>query len=233
MKTPLQQQIIERTYSFISEGTQNFPKPAPSHSPLKPPQIPLDITVKPFDITSKISNCSLCPLSQTRKKVVVSSEIFPQKFFILSEFPEKEDENSTSPNLFSDKSSSGLILKLLEKLNILKQSYFSFAVKCVPEKGLLAGCISLCAQSNLKDELYAVEPEVILCFGQRALFALAHIDPAINSTSLSENASTFNFNLEGSSPKRVFFLSSSRDLEAFPPWRNQVWHFLAHFKTAP
>ena len=229
MEKQVKELLKDKFYSLIAEGVEKFPMGFNLGPGLRRDDNldRRDNSAQPGD---DISNCTLCPLSQTRKKVVVSSEIVKKKFFILSEFPELEDENSQTKFLFSEKSSSGLIVKLLEKLGLLQDCHFSFALKCVPEKGLPKSALSICAKNNLKTELASVNPEIILCFGQRAIFALAQFEPSLLSVDLEENSSNFKLNLENTA-KTVFFLSSSRDLQAFPHWRNQVWKFLEPFKA--
>jgi len=210
MQEQVSSQIKDKFYSLIAEGVEKFPK-------------------SQFNI----SNCTLCSLSKNRKKVLVSSKMVHKKFLVLSEFPETEDEASAVAKpvdepLFSDRSSSGLILKLIEKLGLFQDCHFSFALKCVPEKGIPQGSLSVCVQNNLKKELQAVNPEVILCFGQKALLALAHFDKSLLLA--EENSLAMPFEFENRQ-KNVFFLASSRDLQAFPQWRNQVWSCLENFKV--
>jgi uracil-DNA glycosylase len=211
MEKTVKKQIQDRVYSLLTEGIGKFPRTK-------------------IENNTQIANCKLCPLSQTRKKVVVSSMISKKKFFILSEFPEIEDESSSQQFLFDEKSSSGIIIKLLEKLGLFQHCYFSFALKCVPTKGIPSNALTLCAQHNLKRELQDVHPDIILCFGYRSLLALSQFDPTLLSIPLLENSSLFQFNFENT-PKKVFFLSNSRDLQAFPHWRKQVWRFLEHLKV--
>ncbi|MES2615389.1 MAG: hypothetical protein V4591_08240 [Bdellovibrionota bacterium] len=212
----LEEQVKHRTLSYIAEGVGKFPKSVSN------------------SIFTQISGCTQCPLYQSRKRVLVSPTVAQKKFFVLSEFPTLEDENSQSEFLYAEKSPSGLIVKLLEKLSLLQDCHFSFALKCVPEKGIPATSLSTCAKNNLKLELHAINPEVILCFGSRSLLALAQLEPSLLNAHLSENSSVLTANFGKTSenhPTNIYFLSSSGDLQAFPHWRSQVWRFLEHFKT--
>lgn len=220
MQKQVNSQIKDKFYSLIAEGVEKFPNNPYLISNTD------QTTHSNQDPYSTISNCSLCALAKSRKKVLISSEIVYKKFFILSEFPETEDEQSST--VYSDKSSSGLILKLVEKLGLFQDCHFSFALKCVPEKGIPQGSLSICVQNNLKKELQAVNPEAILCFGQKALLALAHFDKSLLLA--EENSLAMPFEFENRQ-KSVFFLASSRDLQAFPQWRNQVWSCLENFKV--
>ncbi len=238
MTKQVKSQIKDRIYSLLSEGVKQFPKnilQALTTEEIIPNESNALKLCLEDNIYNNILNCCLCPLSKSRKKVIVSSIKTKKKFFIISEFPESENEKSQSSILFCEKTSSSVIVKLVEKLGILQDCFFSFALKCVPEKGIPQGSLSLCAQNNLKQELVAVNPEVILCFGRRSLLAVAQFEPNLFSQkylldSLSENAFSFDLNFENSS-KKVFFLSSSLDLQTFPHWRAQVWSFLEHFKA--
>ena len=216
----MKEQVRDQIYSLIAEGVEKFPS--------------MDVFANreskfSEQASSSLLHCQLCSLSQTRKKVLVSPEFQKKKFFILSEFPEEGDENSLSRFLYSEKSSSNLMVKLMEKLGILEQCHFSFAIKCHPEKGIPENSLSLCTQHHLLIELQKVNPEVIFCFGPRSLFALAGLDKSIQPSNLIENSSKFIFRIQNQT-KSAFFLSSGRDLQCFPHWRGQVWRFLEQFK---
>jgi uracil-DNA glycosylase len=215
-------QIRDRIYSLIADGVEKFPLSTPTS--LACPEHKQELSELSC---SDISNCSLCPLEQTRKRVVMSKNFIHKRFFILSEFPEQEDELSSS--VFSEKSSNGLILKLSEKLKIQNAAHFSFALKCFPERGFPQGALTICSKNNLKRELLEVKPEIILAFGQRALTALMSINKA-NVEYIEENNSQVEMQFDGFL-SRVFFLSASRELQLYPHWRAQVWRFLEGLKV--
>jgi uracil-DNA glycosylase family 4 len=198
-------------YSLLADGVKVFPK-----------------VEKKFDFleNQNINSCTKCPLSKARKRVVVSEQIESKKFFVLSDFPQKEDEDSGE--VFSDKSSAQVLINLVQKLGISKTTYFSFALKCVPEKGIPDESLFTCSKHNLAFELQQTEPEVIFCFGYRALAALAYLDPNLASSLLNENQSQTFFHFQNHKIQ-LFFLSSSQDLQNFPHWRTQVWKQLERF----
>lgn len=217
------EQIKAKIYSLMSEGVDKFPVAKVS------PLISVDAQIQirnisqaknENDLINTIKNCVLCPLSQSRKKVFVGTKIANKKFFILSEFPQQDEEKK----FFA---SEEIIIKLLEKLGIVEQCYFSFAIKCVPERGIPQNALSVCAKNNLRVELEAVNPEVIFCFGHRALAALVCLDPGLAGVGSAECIKS-NF---GKLQKETYFLPSSRDLQMFPNWRTLVWKFLEHFKV--
>lgn len=216
------QQIKDKLYSLLSDGVKFFPNFAQQE--IESPQIQKEVN------TNSIASCTRCPLSRSRQKVVVSQSnlMIPKKFFILSDFPQKEDENSDT--VFSPQSSTQLLVNLVQRLGVLEHSYFSFSLKCVPEKGIPEHALSLCAQHNLSYELEKVRPEVIFCFGHRSLSALLYLDPSLKSESLVENQ-TYSFFHFQNSKSQLYFLSSSRDLQEFPPWRTQVWNALKCFSA--
>lgn len=207
----IQNQFHERVYSLLADGVRAFPKIEKNFNFLE---------------NQDINSCARCPLSKIRKRVVVSEQIENKKFFVLSDFPQKEDEESAE--VFSDKSSVQVLVNLVQKLGISKTTYFSFALKCVPEKGIPDEALSTCAKYNLAFELQQTEPEVIFCFGYRALSALAHLDPNFSVALLQENQSQACFHFQNTRIQ-LFFLSSSQDLQNFPHWRAQVWKQLERF----
>lgn len=222
----MHEQLQDKLYSLLQDGIEKFPltKTTRNTNEEQPGINP----------SAAVIQCQRCSLSMSRKKVMVQNKWLPKKFFVLSEFPESEDEQGQNPNLYSPDSSSGLILKLTEKLNIQNDCHFSFALKCFPEKGIPENALSTCSQHNLKVELECINPEVILCFGPKALLFLAQLIPHKNMESPIENGSIFSLNLiAGKDAKKVFFLSSSRDLRQFPHWRTQVWKFLQPFAMPP
>ena len=90
--------------------------------------------------------------------------------------------------------------------------------------------LSVCAVSNLKEELNFIQPNFIFCFGQKALKSLAFLEDKISIMSLTENFSQFKFSLP-SKTSEVFLLSSSQEMQLFPVWRSQVWQALKQFHS--
>lgn len=203
MEKAIQNQIESKFVSLIAEGVAHFPKS--------------NISPTSFNPYEKIKNCQLCSLANTRKKVHVNPQINPKKFFVVNEFPTQEDNNSQED----------LIIKLLDKLGILASSHLSYALKCVPEKGIPKNALKDCSTNNLKIELDYVTPEFILCFGHRAILAIKNIFSSNAFENLCENNSCVSLEAGPS----VYYLSSCRDLFHYPHWRSQVWQSLEHFKV--
>jgi len=214
----IQNQIKDKLLLGINEGMVRFPISDPNFNPLC---TQIQEKESPF---LNISKCTACSLSDKRKRVLIETKMISKSFFILSDFPDTIDE--ASEDVFSIQSPiSSIVLNLLNKLNILKDCHFSFAIKCVPERGLPENAIKTCGLRNLSQEIFQVEPKVILCFGYRALQSLTHLDKNLNSSDFLENSEMRNISLDGLY-MRVFFLSSIRDLRDFPHWRRDVWNVL-------
>lgn len=212
----IQNQVKQKLLLDIVEGVGRFPIPSTSFVLAKPP----------FDPScSNISNCKSCSLHELRERVVVAKSFEPKAYFILSDFPDKEDAASTE--VFSPSSLlSNIAINLMSKLEIQASCHYSFALKCVPEKGLPSDPF-VCANQNLFAEILAVAPKVILCFGHRALQSLISLDCSFkNNPSLVENTECPSICLD-TLRIRLFFLSSIRDLKNFPHWRKQVWNVLS------
>lgn len=214
----LQNQIKDKLLLGINEGMVRFPILDSSfiqtHSQVEEKESPF----------LNISKCTACSLSDKRKRVLVESKMNSKPFFVISDFPDTVDE--ASDEVFSILSPiSSILLNLLNKLNILNSCHFSFAIKCVPERGLPENAISACSLQNLSQEIFYVEPKIILCFGYRALQSLVLLDKNLNSSDFLENSEMKNMSIGGLSI-RVFFLSSIRDLRDFPHWRRDVWNVL-------
>lgn len=203
------QQLKERMYDMLAQGVRVFPKT---------PEMQMQLDIK---------SCNLCALSKTRDRVVVAPVIEHKEFFVLSDFPHKEDE--LSQDVFSMQSSSQILLNLVQKLGIAEKSYLSYALKCVPEKGFSGEALSVCVKHNLAFELRQVQPKVIFCFGHRALMGLVQLDPLLSLSDCFENQGSNAFSFANRKIP-LFFLSSSQDLKNHPLWRSLVWKQLQSFQ---
>lgn len=214
----IRNQIKDKYFSDMLEGVVRFPSPILAHKKEA-------IIGSAMNSPSIISKCKTCALSQGRKRVVVEKNFQSRSFFVLSDFPDKFDENSN--DVYSEESPLSLIcLNLLKKLEIEKFCHFSFAIKCLPEKGTDENSLEICANKNLATEILEVAPKIILCFGYRALHSLLLLDSSLKSHNFVENSECLVFSIEKLSI-RLFFLSSLKDLKDYPLWRKQVWSVLA------
>ena len=207
----IQHQIKDKFLCEVSRGVQHFPCP------------------QVVEKCHAIQNCRQCSLASVRKRVVVEKKLSPQKFFILSHFPDQDDENST--DVFSKTSpTSSILLRLVEKLAIGEMSHFSYALKCHPGAFLAKEALKTCVVQNLSLEFLEVRPKVVLCFGYWALFSLLFLskDPH-QALNIEPNSHISNFVI-GKSSVELYFLPSLQDLKNFPHWRKQVWDILLCFK---
>ncbi len=211
----IQNQVKEKLLSSIVEGVGRFPTPS---------TYPLVIDSSINDSCSFISACRSCSLYEDRKRVVVANSFASKTYFVLSDFPEKEDELSSEVYSLCSPLSS-IAINLLSKLEIQTFCHYSFALKCLPIKGLPESSLEICASQNLASELSTVKPTIILCFGYRALQSLLILDSSLKNHQFTENTECPSFRV-GTLTIRLFFLSSIRDLRDFPQWRRQVWNVL-------
>lgn len=217
-KETLLQNIKARTMAHILEGVERFPKPTKIETL---PHLPSD-----ENLAIKISQCGLCPLAKMRNHVVVSKEIVPKKYFILGDFPDSIEDKSG--DVFSEKSPlASLILNLLSKIGIKNDSYFSYAVKCFPQKALYTDSLHICVQNNLIEELKCVAPEYIFCFGYRSLKGLySALQITSSLKNINENSLLDKIEISGK-VVQPYFLPSIKELYEFPHWRKQVWELLS------
>jgi len=192
--------------------------------------------VSQFKVNEEISTCQKCVLSKRRKRVLVNNSQKQKRFFILSEYPDIEDENGS--NLFNPHSSSGVILNLINKLGISDNAHYAFALKCVPHEHTPDTGLSTCVRKNLAQELGVVSPSILFCFGMRAFFALSSIDSNLQiqyqnareseyDNSLKTQVFYFNFN---KTQIELYLFPTAQELKLYPKWRSPVWAQLAHFK---
>ncbi len=187
-----------------------------------------------FSAQEDISNCQKCVLSRNRKKVLVAESTIPKSFFILSEYPDIEDESSKE--LFNAEGSSAIILNLIRKLGIEQDCHFSFSLKCVPHKTTPQMGLNTCITQHLLKEISRVSPKTIFCFGSRTFYALSALDPNLfyqahmpEKNGDLEQSKAFNFTLNGETIA-LYLLPTAQELKQFPQWRAPVWMQLAHFK---
>ena len=213
----IQNQITEKLLSSLVEGYERFPVPNPQLQPI--------FFSNSENPCSHIVNCRGCSLSESRKRVVVEKSFDTKHYFVLSDFPDSQDVSSD--DVYSAKSPlSSIAINLLNKLELQSNCYYSFAIKCLPEKELPEASLKTCALQKLSSEILAVAPQVILCFGYRALQALMCLDTSLKNSHFIENSEISQICIENHKI-RLFFLSSIRDLRDFPHWRKQVWKVLA------
>jgi uracil-DNA glycosylase len=220
----LKRQVTEQYLAQIARGVQRFPPPhSASEAALEVEQLPSEIASPAHRLPSELK-CEKCPLKSSRTQLVAEPSFSPRKYMALLDFPDAAEQDS--PELFrNEKLASHIAMRLLMRLGIQEQTHKSFALKCVPKNGIPNGALKSC-HDPLQFELERVAPQVLFCFGLRALLSLATL---------------YGFQLEQSVeigelihtklPFRVFCLPSVRELESFPEWRAAVWHALQEFRT--
>ncbi|APJ03436.1 hypothetical protein [Silvanigrella aquatica] len=212
----IQKMVKEKLISNIVEGVGRFPIPSASQVAELPSN-----RFYPF-----VQNCQECSCYASERRAVVASSFEHKPFFVLSDFPNKEDSESTE--VFSKNSPcSAIALNLLNKLEIQENCHFSYAIKYFPEKGLPSPCQAGCSSKNLLEEIAVVNPQIILCFGYRALHSLLALKGSLSQDILVENTSSFSFQYSLDKTTQLYFLSSFKDLNEFPHWRRQVWQTLS------
>jgi Uracil DNA glycosylase superfamily len=212
-----------------ADGVERFPKPTQR----------IDSNIVSL---SHVKNCVLGSLKSSRKAVVVSKAAPQKRVFCILEYPDEAIEQLQEQQivfcesfLSLDSQSSvmkdagmlpffegalGTFKSLISKLNLVEECYVTFAIKCVPRKGIPKDCAIACAESHLNSELQAVSPQVVLVFGKRASEGFELALQKVQS-------------LRGEipqSPYEVHHLPSILELFANPSWRAGVWNSLVHLK---
>jgi hypothetical protein len=185
----------------------------------------------------ELSQCTRGALKDTRKSVVFAVQPAPKKFLVLLEYPDESIESlqntefSFCESFFSwDETNTPLknngvvpvfdssmetFKRLILKLGIADDCHISFAIKCVPRKGIPSDCAANCPRYNLQFEFQRVQPQVVLAFGHHAWTAWSSI------AELPENKQR---------PIQAFCLPSPLELFANPSWRLGVWNRLVELK---
>lgn len=140
-------------------------------------------------------------------------------FFVVLDQPFEGD--SLSADLASEKSPNHLILRLLTRAGILRQSHVVYALRSrLTSRPPLDKWVRACAAQWLRAEIDALAPQVVLAFGARATLALQTLFPAdLLALGSGDEAVVEN----NGRPLRILFLPGSLELQVFPSWRQKVW----------
>jgi uracil-DNA glycosylase len=152
----------------------------------------------------------------------------------LADVPSIEDEACEGLPFSSEKAPSAVLGRLLEKLPRGQDAHRSFAQKCFPKKGPLRGEALACAREVLSRELGVVQPEVVLCFGFRALTGVAEAlrlgdAQTVSLLKAAHQCGSCEFQAPWGAVA-VVGLPSALELERFPEWRSGVWERLAFLR---
>ena len=176
-------------------------------------------------IIASLENCTRCTLCQGRQRVVTSSAIDKKPIVFVSDFPEVTDEAASSAELlFSNPTSVHNVLqRLLTYLSLSEIVFRTFAIRCVPQKGIPNDALGEC-NNHLCAEIAAVDPTFIVCCGLRSaqsvLYKLPH-----SFTQLPEVGEIPPVMIEGKQ-RRILLIPSARELEANEKWRGATAAFL-------
>lgn len=161
-------------------------------------------TSKEFDnLIKEIQNCNLCPLSENRSRVVISSES-TAKIMFIGEAPGEQEDIEGKPFV----GRSGKLLRSMVQtanIDIEKEVYITNICKCRPPKNRKPtnNEIISCNKYLLK-EIEILKPKVIICFGSTAASSLLF---------LNEKKALTITNLKG----QVFDLNGIKVIPTFHP----------------
>lgn len=231
--------ILDRYYAQLAEGVQRFAVPVP--------------VAVPAAVVLEDGPCAPCATCPRRGAVARASGAFVNAnpadvrewrtcvahwernpLFVLSDVPSPEDEACEGPLFSAEKSSAAVLCRLLDKLPQGHLAHRSFAQKCFSRKGPLGGDDSVCAREVLSRELARVQPEVVLCFGHRALLGLgegfqASKEALAELLAACQKGHACEFHAAWGTVA-VVVLPSALELERFPEWRAGVWERLAFLR---
>jgi uracil-DNA glycosylase len=229
-------------HALIAQGVRHFPHPtqpevasapAETTTPMEAPASSgATQPLSPVAFLQEARNCDRCPLVLTRKRVVVSESIAPSPIMVLADFPAPGDEDAAvKSTLFeAPESAASVLARLLDRLELGDSVHRSFAIKCVPRKGISNESLPRCAPL-LAREIELVNPDIILAFGHRSLAALEQV--AGTRFPQSQELGNLGRAPIGGKERQIFSLPSARELELFKEWRGPVWSFLQILKAPP
>lgn len=152
--------------------------------------------------------CDLCPVCAAAEGRFVSDGLAmePGPILVVLEFPAFGPD--AEHDLAATEGANHLIDRLLKKAGLRGGCAFSYALRGVPREMPRSENINVCADRWLARELAARRPEVVLCFGARALLG---VQRALRSAAPPQEP-------------RLMALPSAHELKIFPEWRQAVWH---------
>ncbi|WP_279042825.1 uracil-DNA glycosylase family protein [Campylobacter helveticus] len=125
-------------------------------------------------LRNKVSVCTLCNFSKTRRKILMEERLKSCKLFILDTHASKnENENGI---LLQSKKGEFLVNSIEKTLNLSRDEfYFSYIFKCFSanknDDFALHSCLPF-----LLNEIKLIKPKILLCLGEYALKSLGFKD---------------------------------------------------------
>ncbi len=244
-KNGLKAQIRDQLYAQATQGVQRFAKPGESTEGSVSIQSNQSINsdkIKAQDtsieaLNQAIKSCQNCPLSNQRQKVNFAELPLDSTRYclVVADFPDALTESENQ--MFKGAGAFKVLDNLLTKLKLNENtSHRSFAIKCLPKKGIPNTTLSQCS-FHLRSEFEVLQPQIVLLFGVRAQesWKMANARKGEAQSIFApapECGHWFNEDLNGR-PSRIFALPSARELEAFPEWRMPVWELLREVVDPP
>lgn len=153
-------------------------------------------------------------------------------FVFILDFPTNSDElAATLATTFPETSPLFLVRRLAERLGVLPQTEVVYAIKNHPGKTLPNDAL-LASQATFKSDILHFNPQVLICFGARALTALNRLTgykiPPVEHECLDLGPISIEGHL-----RRVVVIPNARELQLFPEWRASVWQVLQGTLTFP
>lgn len=234
-KNGLKAQIRDQLYAQATQGVQRFTRPGEATE--------VSVSIQSINsaeimaqntsieaLNQAIKSCQNCPLSNQRQKVNFTELPLDSKRYclIVADFPDALTESENQ--MFKGAGAFKVLDNLLTKLKLNETtSHRSFAIKCLPKKGIPNTTLSQCS-FHLRAEFEVLQPQIVLLFGVRAQesWRMANARKGEAQSTLvpaPECGHWFNEDLNGR-PSRIYTLPSARELEAFPEWRMPVWELL-------
>lgn len=147
-----------------------------SRDALGSPQIPESLV----DLKKKVSLCTSCGLSKTRKNVVFGSGDPDASLMFIGEAPGEEEDNQGLP--FVGRAGQ-LLTKIIEAMGLKREDvYIANILKCRPpnNRAPLPSEILAC-ESNVRKQVETIKPRVICTLGKFASQTLLKTETPISA----------------------------------------------------
>ncbi|NDJ26411.1 hypothetical protein GW575_00365 [Campylobacter sp. MIT 19-121] len=126
------------------------------------------------ELRLKVQNCQLCPLSKRRRFCIMQNTFKHYGLMVVGDFlSTSENDSKTLLN-----SAEGIKLKLLLKENLgleREDFYMSYIYKCYSQNKDDDFALKQCLP-YLFDELFFINPKIILCLGKQSFYHLGFED---------------------------------------------------------
>jgi uracil-DNA glycosylase family 4 len=218
-----QRMAYEIVHSKIAHGAKHFPTPTPSTSGAINFSPSEESEVRSAPTAEKLNPCSDCPLAKPEKAVAWISNLPKKRIFFVSDYPSQDDDGHRGTPFEAAGSPHNILHRLIERLQRSDDTHRTFAIRCVPRK-IIENEITEKCNRHLMNEIDAVDPDIVICCGFRALRSVAW-GIELPLTGIPEVGTLPPIRL-GSRERKIILIPAPRDLELHKEWRAPVLELL-------